>query len=75
MSDASERERHHYVHRSDDHVLTRVETVDDDDDVFDDNDVLISITFDGNDQPHTAEIFDREQVEFLHDRLGRILDD
>jgi hypothetical protein len=74
MSDASANGKHQYVHQ-DDGVIVRVDTVDDaDDDVFDD-DVLISVTFDGHDHPHSAEMFSMEQVEFLHDRFGRILDD
>lgn len=62
-------DKHHYVHQED-NVIARVDTFDNDDD-----DVLISVTFDGNDHPHSAEVFSMDQVKFLHDRLGRILDD
>ena len=67
MAENAEREKHHYVHQED-NVIARVDT-------FDDDDVLISVTFDGNDHPHSAEVFSMEQVAFLHDRLGRILGD
>lgn len=70
MSDESECENlHRYVHR-DGELLTRVFEFEDDDD-----EIMITTHYEDEEFPYGAEIYDREQVEFIHESLGRILND
>lgn len=67
MTDSSKCENiRHFVHQ-DENLLTRVSEFGDDDEV------MITTHYDDEKFPYSAEVYDKEQIKFIHEYLDRIL--
>jgi hypothetical protein len=66
--DCERANQHHYIHQDGEYSI-RV------DEFGDDDEVMISTHFEDEEFPYSGEVFDMEEVAFLHNSLGRILND